>query len=286
MIRALALFGALLLAGCNPPKQPTPTPTTASAATQAAVVADAPLPEAVEAVAPVQDVMTAAVEALEPVTFEAPLPLPPPAKSNVAQCRAAAAALIIRWEITGQGYYNRFLIRPIWPKGASGITWAVGYDGGHQTSRTILDDWQAHPEKGRLALTAGLTGKLAGNALPQYRDIQTPYLYAAEVFETRSLIEYQRIAERTYRIRMEDVPIGVCAALISVTYNRGGATSGDSRREVRDIRDIHLPAKNWNAVAAAIRAMKRLWRGTVNEKGLSARREDEAVTIETLKAIE
>lgn len=292
MIRALTLVALLLLAACGRPDPVTPplvaavpaqTAPDAPAAVQEAVVASEPLPEAVEAVAPfVQSPVNAMIEALEPVVAGVELP-PATGPPGTAACQRAAAALIIRWEVTSPRYYDKRLIRPIWPQGASGITWGIGYDGGHQTSKTILEDWAAHEHRERLALTSGLKGQRAKTALPKYRDIIVPYLYASEVFETRSLIEYLRIAERTYRVDLAEVPVGVCAALVDLTYNRGGATAGDSRKEIRNIRDDELPEKDWDGVAAEIRSMKRLWKGTVNENGLSARRESEARIIETLR---
>ena len=281
---------ALLLAACGRPEAVVPpvdppavqeTPVKAPAVVQEAVVAEEPLPTAVETVSEaVQAPVIEAMESLEQVLPAAPeLPVE---DDRMQQCRHAAADLIVRWEITGARYYGRHLRVPIWPKGQSGITWGVGYDGGHQTTRTILLDWSDHTAVDRLAQTAGITGKRAAAILKKYKDIPTEYEHAFRVFETRSLIEYERITERTYRIDLADVPVGVCASLVSLTYNRGGATTGDSRKEIRNIRDTHLPAKNWDGVAAEIRAMKRLWRGTVNEKGLSARRESEALLIEKL----
>lgn len=287
MTHALWLAAALLLAGCGSAVptvneqtvaiQPAATPTEVATA-----VAEQPLPEAVASVAQaVQEPLTAAL-----VTVEAMVPPPPPVEPaqdpRIAACRHAAAVLIERWEISGRKRYDRALRYPIWPGGASGITWGIGYDGGHQTRATIEDDWQAHERMRRLSTSAGLRGAAAKKVLPIYRDIDTPYVYAFEVFETRTLIEYERRTERTYKIKMEEVPTGVCAALVSLTYNRGGATTGDSRKEIRNIRDERLPKQDWQGVAADIRAMKRLWRGTVNENGLSARRESEARLIETL----
>ena len=49
----------------------------------------------------------------------------------------AAVAHIVRWEITSPAYYDKRLRWPIWPGGASGVTWCIGYDGGHQTGPVI-----------------------------------------------------------------------------------------------------------------------------------------------------
>lgn len=281
-MKALVALLCALLVACSPPPvtPPVQTATQAPAIAQAAVAAPAPLPVAVEEVAPaVQEPVVAAVEALEAV-----LPAPPVDTAPVdemAACRHAAADLIARWEITGRSYYTARLQRPVWPKGGSGVTWAVGYDGGTQSRRTILGDWVDHQAVERLATTAGITGKPAGAILPRYRDIIVPYDHAFRVFETRSLREYENITARVYRVDLAALPPTVCAALVSVTYNRGGAMSGDNNREKRAIRDDCLHPVDRACIAGNIRSMKRLWINTVNERGLSARRESEALLAES-----
>lgn len=285
-MRAALLIVLALLAGCerppavDAPAEVAPTPVTAPAVAQEAVVAAEPLPEAVEAASSVvQGPVAAAIEALEPLT---PTAAPPePVDDRSAACRRAAAALIIRWEITSPSRYDRALRYPVWPGGASGVTWGVGYDGGHQTRSVIADDWQAHAGRDRLVQTAGLTGAAAKAALPAYRDIETAYDYAAEVFETRSLVEYERRTDRAFRNGFTDLRPNACAALVSLVYNRGAAMTGDNRREMRNIRDRCVPAQDYACIAAEIRSMSRLWRDTVNEKGLTARRESEARLAET-----
>lgn len=284
-MRALLLLALAALSGCDrPPAVETPevpaTGVTAPAVAQEAVVADQPLPEAAEAASSVvQEPVAAAIEALEPLTPAAAPP--PPVDDRSAACRRAAASLIIRWEVTSQARYNRALRFPVWPGGASGVTWGIGYDGGHQTRSVIADDWQAHAARDRLAQTAGLTGGPAKAALPAYRDIETAYDYAAEVFEGRSLVEYERRTDRAFRSGFADLRPNACAALVSLVYNRGAAMTGDNRREMRNIRDQCVPAQDYACIAREIRSMSRLWRGTVNEKGLTARRESEALLAET-----
>ena len=282
---ALALA---VLTGCGPRPVPAvdqavlaPTPTRAPAVAQRAVVADQPLPEATEAAsAAVQEPVAAILEAVEAVTPDlTPQTAPPDAVD--AACRRSAASLIIRWEITSPALYARSLRYPVWPGGSSGVTWGVGYDGGVQSARAITDDWADHAARDRLATTAGLTGSKARAALPTYRDIDTAYDYAARVFETRTLIEYERRSDRAFRDGFKALPANACAALVSLVYNRGAAMTGDNRREMRNIRDDCVPKADVACIARQIRAMKRLWRGTVNEKGLSARRESEAILAET-----
>lgn len=260
MTRALVVLLALL-AGCR--EQPTP------ALPQVVQEADAPLQVASDLVSealPVEQVAEALDEVLPNLEV-----IPP-----ITPCRDLAADLMVRWEVTSVARYNRALRWPVWPGGASGVTWGVGYDGGHQVPRVIADDWAAHTAVDRLTGTAGLTGGAAKAALPRFRDIDTPYSLAYQVFRERSLIEYERKAARAFRVALADLPPGVCAALTSLVYNRGTSMSGDSRREMKTIRDRCLPNHDYSCVAGQIRAMSRLWVGTPNEVGLRNRRNDEA----------
>ena len=284
--RLYALLAALLLAGCSGPvsvpavdqtaaSAPDALPAAAPIPVEEAAVAAQPLPQAVEAVADaVSTPLLAAQEAVETLTPT----LPPPEAANAA-CRRVAAALIIRWEVSSPAFYRKKLEKPIWPGGASGVTWGIGYDGGHQTRATIVDDWQEHEAVERLGTTAGITGQQARAILSQYRDIPTAFEYASRVFEERSLIEYERRTERAFDTDLAAMKPGACAALVSLVYNRGASMTGDSRREMRNIRDQCLP-NDHACTAAELRSMKRLWRGTVNENGLSARREAEAQLAE------
>ena len=280
----LALLAGL--AACRPaeaphvaPASPAPaiTPSPAPAITPSPAPAEeAPLPQAVEAAS---EAILAPTVALQAALGDEIAPTPPPEPPNAA-CRRAAAALVVRWEVTSPAYYTRRLQWPVWPKGASGVTWGVGYDGGHQTAAVIADDWTAHTDVGRLVNTAGVTGSAAGRVLPTYRDIITPYDYAARVLEERSLVEYERRTARAFGDIYALRP-NACGGLVSLVYNRGGAMTGDARKEMRAIRDTCIPAQDYACMAKEVRSMKRLWVGTVNENGLSARRESEAVLIET-----
>lgn len=286
--RTLALAAVLTLVGCSRPAAvpavdetapgvPDGLPVATPTPVVEAVVSGQPLPRAVEAVSgTVTEPLVAAQEAVADLT-----PTLPPPEPRDAACRRAAAALIVRWEVSSPAFYRERLERPIWPGGASGITWGIGYDGGHQTQAVIADDWHEHEAVGRLATTAGITGQQARSILGQYRDIRTAFDYASRVFEERSLVEYERRTERAFRKGFTDLRPNACAALVSLVYNRGASMTGDSRREMRNIRDNCVPKQDYACIAAEIRSMKRLWRGTVNENGLSARREAEAILAET-----
>lgn len=289
------LAAGLLLAACSPVPAPAPEPPAGVSQEAAKLLAGAPstpdpvveavhggnaLPRAAESVSDqVASPVVQATATVAQILPDPPAP-PPPVDDRQAACRAAAAALIIRWEVTSPAYYRKRLVLPVWPGGASGVTWGIGYDGGHQISSVILDDWQAHSERIRLATTAGVTGTKAKAILPRYRDIATEYGYAAEIFETRTLIEYERRARRAFGPGFEDLRPKACGALVSLVYNRGGSMTGDSRREMKNIRDTCVPAADYACIASEIRAMKRLWRGTSIQNGMDGRREAEALLAE------
>ncbi|WP_298580577.1 hypothetical protein [uncultured Luteimonas sp.] len=213
---------------------------------------------------------------------------PPPADVTKHVMPAAAGprlssvglAHLVRWEIGSVQRYDRLYRAPIWPQGSSGITWCIGYDGGHQTARTIHDDWAQHPAVERLATTAGLTGSAARAALPRYRDITTPFPYCQDVFLSASVPAYMRSTTRAYADDMFAHPQGVVDALFGNTYNRGGSMVGSRNVEKRRIRDECLPDSDYACLAAQLRAQCRLWIGTSLEAGLCARRESEAALVE------
>ena len=285
--RAVVLAAVLALAACERPAAippvddtvpgvPESLPAVAPIPLEEAVVADQPLPQAVEAASGiVAEPLQAAQEAIADLT-----PTIPPPEARNAACRRAAASLIVRWEVSSPAYYERRLQGVIWPGGASGATWGIGFDGGHQTRKVIADDWHAHESLDRLLTTAGVTGTRARDALPQYRGILTDYDYAYERFETRALVEYERRAERAFGADFAAMRPGACAALTSLVYNRGASMTGDSRREMKNIRDQCVPSLDYACMARELRAMCRIWRGTVNENGLCARREAEAQLAE------
>jgi hypothetical protein len=185
--------------------------------------------------------------------------------------------LLVRWEVSSQQAYVRRWQSPIWPGGASGITWGIGYDGGHQSGPTILREWAAHAEAPRLSTTAGITGERARAALPAYRDIVVPWRMAVDVLEASSIPRYRAAARRAYGRHFDSAPPGVQCALISETYNRGEGMAGSRRAERREIRDRCLPAGDAECVAAQLEASCRVWASDPQTgPGLCARRRDEA----------
>ena len=185
--------------------------------------------------------------------------------------------LLVRWEITSEQAYVRRYQSPIWPGGASGITWGIGYDGGHQAGPVILREWAAHAAAPRLSTTSGVVGEPARAALPAYRDIVVPWAMAVDVLEAHSIPRYRAAARRAYGRHFDSAPAGVQCALTSETYNRGEAMAGSRRAERREIRDRCLPAGDAECTARQLEASCRVWAADArNGPGLCARRRDEA----------
>ena len=192
----------------------------------------------------------------------------------------AAVKHIIRWEITSQSYYTKRLRWPIWPGGASGVTWCVGYDGGHQTRAVIARDWSEHQHVDRLVNTSGLTGQAAKAALPQWRDIETAYPACEDVFRDVTLPAYRRLAKRTFRNGWDKLPWDAQDSLTATVYNRGAGMTGDRRREMRVLKDECVPAGDTSCMGRQYRSMCRLWRGTNIGAGLCARYDEAALLAE------
>jgi hypothetical protein len=206
-------------------------------------------------------------------------PAPEPVVDAVSAC---VETLVTRWEVGGQKLYTRKWQGVIWPGGASGPTWGIGYDGGHQTRLDIVRDWAEHEARSQLATTSGVTGRVAQARLPEWAGIRTPYPFAAEIFKKVSAPQYAASARRALGPGFVSLPSGTQCALISLGYNRGWSMGGSRRVEMATIRDQCVPQQSPQCVAAQLRSMKRLW-PTV--PGLQNRREDEARVAEGTKVV-
>lgn len=189
----------------------------------------------------------------------------------------AAVALIIRWEVSSPAVYERRYRAPVWPGGASGVTWGIGYDGGHQTRLDIGRDWEAHDHVGALQSTAGITGTASRVLAAELRHADTPFAYARQVFALSTLPAYAARTDRAFGPGVHALPPDARGALVSIVYNRGASMRGDRNREKRHIRDVCVPAADLGCIAAQIRGMKRLW---PQVRGLRDRRDSEAQLAE------
>lgn len=276
VVRLLALLIAGLLVGCSHRAVPEAAQAVAQAPEEAGEKAGQAASHAQMTVAEVAVPVVVAAQAAAGAIEEAiPTPTPPPPAELVDP---AAVALIVRWEVTSPSFYARRLQGVICPGGASGPTWGIGYDGGHQTADRITEDWAMRADRDRLSTTSGKVGPAAcANARAELRDVAVPFDQASEVFAGAVLPAYTRAARRALP-GLETVPPRAAGALVSLGFNRGWSMLGSRAAEKRAIRDTCVPVADVACIAAQLRAMKRLW-PTV--PGLQARREAEAVLAES-----
>lgn len=199
----------------------------------------------------------------------------PPAHASVTD---EGAALIERWEI---GSVERYDPRPIWPGHASGVTWGIGYDGGHQRATVIAHDWTGHADLVDMLETSGVTGPPARDLAARVR--QAIYVTLGEaraVYRGPVMRRYVEQTRRAFGPAFDAQTDRVKDALVSLVFNRGPAMTGPNRSHMRHIRDVCLPARDDRCTASQIRVMAGIWRGSTIERGMRARREDEARHIE------
>lgn len=254
-MKSAMISAALLLAGCAAPPAAVVETVTATASDTRITVATDVVPIALDVQEAIQAVMPAEVAA--------------PARADVSP---AAVALIVRNEIISPAYYMAKLQGFACPGDISGPTPGIGYDLGMQTAARIRADWRAHPNVARLAAGSGVIGFGPCRAYRRDNaDIRTPFLLAEEVFETASLPAYHALAARTFRDGWDGLPPNAQGALVATVYVRGAGMRGESRAEMRKIRDECVPAHDVQCIAAAHRAMCARFEGRADAAGLCKR---------------
>jgi GH24 family phage-related lysozyme (muramidase) len=181
----------------------------------------------------------------------------------------------------GESYYNKYLSRFTWPAGASGPTIGIGIDCAYYTASELADIFDFLPQN-QIKLIQGATGK-TGEAGKEYtkklRDagISVSWQQAQSIFEKTTWPKFAKLAERTFP-SLDQLCDDAYGALVSLVFNRGGSLSGESRSEMREIKNI-VPQKDYSGIAKQLRSMKRLW-ANKNMDGLVRRREAEAKLVE------
>ncbi|MEY2572416.1 MAG: hypothetical protein QOJ87_629 [Verrucomicrobiota bacterium] len=168
-----------------------------------------------------------------------------------------------------------------WPGGESGITIGVGYDLGFVSKDQFEEDWSpflASDEIERLKDVIGLSGENARERAGDFRDIKIKRADAEQVFKERTLPLYSQRAEDAFP-GLDQLPENVQGALVSLVFNRGPGMNGDSRREMRAVRDA-VANGDLQEIANQLRAMKRIWEGKGLD-GLLRRRDAEADLVES-----
>jgi GH24 family phage-related lysozyme (muramidase) len=168
-----------------------------------------------------------------------------------------------------------------WPGASSGITIGIGYDLGFVTPEQFEEDWSSFlggDEIERLKTAIGISGEDAQQIASQFSDIKIIHDDAVEVFKNRTLPLYSTRTEKAFP-GVDQLPANAQGALVSLVFNRGAGMNGDSRKEMRAVRDA-VAEENLQEIADQIRVMKRLWVGKGLD-GLLKRRDAEADLVES-----
>jgi len=191
--------------------------------------------------------------------------------------------LILEYEVGGgKSYYDKFLAKPTWPGGASGFTLGIGVDCAYYTTQELEKLFYFLP-KNQLEIVKNASGKkgLQGKEYTQkYKNIGITVTWeqAISMFNELTWSKFSRLAEKTFP-ELDNLCDDAYGAIVSLVFNRGSSLVGDSRIEMRKIKNL-IPQKNYKEIAKQKRNMKRLWVGK-NLDGLLSRREDEAKLVES-----
>jgi GH24 family phage-related lysozyme (muramidase) len=191
---------------------------------------------------------------------------------------AKALSLILEYEVGGtQSYYEKYLSGPTWPGGASGMTLAIGIDCGYYTPTELQQIFSFLPND-QLHAVQNASGK-TGQAGKEYTqsvknlNIKINWQQAIEIFDKYTWPKFTRLAERTFP-GLDQLCDNAYGAIVSLVFNRGTSLVGDSRREMREIKDL-IQKKDYRSIALEFQKMKRIWKGKGLD-GLLSRRDAES----------
>lgn len=166
---------------------------------------------------------------------------------------------IVDFETGGPRYYNRYLTTPLAPlNDASGNTIGVGYDLGYYTPEEIRNDWQGFIAKEDIEKLVGVAGLRGDNAKQMHRSVvgvNIPYEVALKQFMKVTL---PRWIMKSYQLwpNFDSLNSNQKTALVSLTFNRGTSLEGQSRIEMKEVRDL-LSRGNIRPIAGLIKSMAR-----------------------------
>jgi hypothetical protein len=190
--------------------------------------------------------------------------------------------LLLKYEVGGgKSYYEKYLSKFTWPGGASGPTIAIGIDCAYYSKEELGKIFSFLPDN-ELNLVKGASGKTGSNGKEYTRSLRSAGIsvswdMAVQMFEKFTWPKFSKLAEKTFP-GLEFFSPDAYGAIVSLIFNRGTSLKGDSRLEMRNIKNL-VPKKNYKSIAREIRSMKRLWLNKGLD-GLLERREAEAKQIE------
>jgi GH24 family phage-related lysozyme (muramidase) len=191
--------------------------------------------------------------------------------------------LLFDYEVGGgKSYYDKYLSKFTWPGGASGPTIGIGVDCGYYTKDELSKIFHFLPNNQiRLIQEANNKTSTSGKEYTKTlreAGITVSWDDAKEIFETLTWPKFAKLAEKTFP-GLDKLCDNAYGAIVSLVFNRGSSMTGDSRLEMRNIRDL-VPKKDYKGIAKQLRNMKRIWKGKGLD-GLIERREAEAKLVES-----
>lgn len=192
--------------------------------------------------------------------------------------------LLLKYEVGGgQKYYEKYLSKFTWPGGASGPTIGIGVDCAYYTKQELAELFSFLKEE-EIKLIQGAVGKTKESGKEyasklKQAGIVVPWEKALELFNSLTWKKFASLAEKTFP-GLNQMHPDAYGAIVSIVFNRGTKLEGDSRREMRNIKEL-VPQLNYQSIAYEIRSMKRIWEGKGLD-GLIERREAEAKLVESV----
>jgi GH24 family phage-related lysozyme (muramidase) len=190
--------------------------------------------------------------------------------------------LITHYEVGGQSYYNKRLMRPTVPAPRttrSGVTVGMGYDCGWNTKSQIRESCEGildEDEIRALQSVSGLKGMSAYYALGsvKYR-VDVTWDQAEEIFRRDSVPRFSRLTENAFKLDLYPQHPHVNGALLSLVFNRGSSINyGNRRKEMAWIRH-NISIGRADRIPSNLRSMKVHWSYS-KLRGLHLRRDAEA----------
>lgn len=187
---------------------------------------------------------------------------------------------IVEEETGGREYYEKvYKSSFIWPKGASGCTAMVGIDIGYYTEKeidSIFRPLSTSEELHRIQKGRGIRGLLASSYVKNLKNITFSWEESIYTFSQHILPKFLKLTNSAFP-GVTDLEGQAQTALVSLVFNRGTKLTGESRREMYNIKKL-VASRDYKNIAKEIRSMKRLWDSS---SGLITRREREALLVDS-----
>ena len=169
-------------------------------------------------------------------------------------------------------------LHPEWPGFSSGVTLGYGVDIGADPAG--LDAWEPYvsaADFARLEKAKGVTGEAAKPLAASLKDITITETQAQTVLATVTLPRYIDATLKAFP-GADALPDDSFGALVSLVFNRGGATTGKNRAEMAVIKtDVAAGSGQWWDIVVQLAKMVVYWNdGIPTPSNLPGRRLAEA----------